>query len=162
MKTKVDQLTTSSVDSLLAKVRSLGSRPLADFNKYEALDLVDALQKLAHDTHHEKEAYYRLAFETLRGKLSQTDAMFRNYLLPIFGDKDHEKILDIVGKVEKSAHRSGSPMPNRFRPSSAPYAAVRCFNCNRLGHMRNACPRPPRVSNSFRNRPAPSSASEKS
>ena len=34
-----------------------------------ALELVDALKNAAHDSKHEKEVYYRLFFETLRGKL---------------------------------------------------------------------------------------------
>ena len=48
-----------------------------------------------------KEGYFRLVYETLRGKLDQPNQMFRSFLLPLLGDKDHEKILGIVAKVEK-------------------------------------------------------------
>ena len=61
----MDTLTKSSVDNLLKRLLSLTSRPLVEFNKYEALELVDALKNAAHDSKHEKEAYYRLVFEML-------------------------------------------------------------------------------------------------
>ena len=61
----MDTLTKSSVDNLLKRLMSLTSRPLVEFNKYEALELVDALKNAAHDSKHEKEAYYRLVFEML-------------------------------------------------------------------------------------------------
>ena len=79
-------MTAFTTDSLLQKIQRLASRPLAEFNKYVAFEMVDALQKAAHDSGHEKEAYFRLAFETLRSKLGHSHAMFRNYLLPLFGD----------------------------------------------------------------------------
>ena len=49
-------MTTSSVDNLLAKINNLASRPSPEFNKYEALDLLDALNNAAHDAHHNKAA----------------------------------------------------------------------------------------------------------
>ena len=102
LKEAMDTLTKSSVDNLLKRLMSLASRPLVEFNKYEALELVDALKNAAHDSKHEKEAYYRLVFETLRGKLDQPSDQFRNFIFPLLCDKDHEKVLDVVAKVEKS------------------------------------------------------------
>ena len=134
----VDSFTVTSVDNLLKRICSLASRPIADFNKYEALEVLDALHKAAHDIKHEKEAYYRLAFDMLRAKIDQPDALFRNFLLPIFGDKDHEKILDLIAKVEKTnqRHPSRDPVPTT---RVAPYSRVRCYSCGRLGHVRANC-----------------------
>ena len=113
-------LTKSSVENLLRRLVSLASRPLVEFSKYEALELVDALKNAAHDSKHGKEAYYRLVFETLRGKLDQPNDQFRNYIFPLLGDKDHEKVLDVVAKVEKNNIRhmqkssgSGGVLKNR-------------------------------------------------
>ena len=50
MKEAMDTLTKSSVDNLLKRLMSLASRPLVEFNKYEALELVDALKNAAHDS----------------------------------------------------------------------------------------------------------------
>ena len=127
LKKAMDTLTKSSVDNLLKRLMSLASRPLVEFNKYEALELVDALKKAAHDSKHEKEAYYRLVFETLRGKLDQPSDQFRNFIFPLLGDKDHEKVLDVVAKVEKSNLRqiqkssgAGGVSKNRSYLSSRP------------------------------------------
>ena len=91
------------MDGLLTKIKSLASRPIVEFNKYEVLDLLEALKNTACDVRHEKGGYFRLVYETLRGKLDQPNQMFRSFLLPLLGDKDHEKILGIVAKVEKKA-----------------------------------------------------------
>jgi hypothetical protein len=138
----LDTFTKSSVDSLLKRVLSLASRPLAEFNKYEALDLTDALKNAAHDTKHPKEGYYRLVFETLRAKLDQPAVQFRNPILPLLGDKDHERVLDMVAKVEKNNQRQMAK-----KPSSSPDGATRkrpdqearCFYCNKTGHFRFNC-----------------------
>ena len=140
----MDTLTKSSVDNLLKRLMSLASRPLVEFNKYEALELVDALKNAAHDSKHEKEAYYRLVFETLQGKLDQLSDQFRNFIFPLLGDKDHEKVLDVVAKVEKSNLRqiqkssgAGGVSKNRSYPSSGP--PRRCFYCNKPGHIKAQC-----------------------
>ena len=103
MKADVDTLSCASVDSLLTKIKSLASRPIMEFNKYEVLDLLEAMKNTAHDVRHEKEGYFRLVYETLRGKLDQPNQMFRSFLLPPLGDKDHENCGEsgIVAKVEK-------------------------------------------------------------
>lgn len=62
-------LTKSSVENLLKRLMSLASRPLVEFNKYEALELVDALKNAAHDSKHEKEAYYRSSLRRCEGSL---------------------------------------------------------------------------------------------
>ena len=144
LKEAMDTLTKSSVDNLLKRLMSLASRPLVEFNKYEALELVDALKNAAHDSKHEKEAYYRLVFETLQGKLDQLSDQFRNFIFPLLGDKDHEKVLDVVAKVEKSNLRqiqkssgAGGVSKNRSYPSSGP--PRRCFYCNKPGHIKAQC-----------------------
>ena len=71
------------MDDLLKRLMSVASRPLVEFNKYEALELVDALKNAADDSKHEKEVYYCLVFETLRGKLDQPSDQFRNFIFPL-------------------------------------------------------------------------------
>ena len=94
-------LTKSSVDNLLKPFLSLASRPLVEFNKYEALKLVDALKNAAHDSKHEKQAYYRLVFETLRGKLDQLSDQFHNFIFPLLGDKTTRRSLMLQPKSRR-------------------------------------------------------------
>ena len=99
VKRKVESLTTSSLENLLGRIRNLPSRPIAEFSRFEAMELLEAIKNATHDSKNEKANYYRLTYETLRSKLhSCSDAQFR----PLLGYKDQEKILDIMAKVENS------------------------------------------------------------
>lgn len=102
MKADKETLSCAPVDSLLTKIKNLASRPIMEFNKYKVLDLLEALKNTARDIENEKEGYFWLAYETLRGKLDQPNQMFPNFLQPLLGDKDHEEIFGIVAKVEKT------------------------------------------------------------
>lgn len=102
----MDAFFGASVDSLLSKIKNLASRPIVEFNKYEAMELLEALKNTAHDVRHEKDGYYRLEYETLRGKLELPNNTFRNFLS---GDKDRERILEVVAKVEKTNRRHFQP-----------------------------------------------------
>ena len=90
----------------------------------------------------EKVGYDKLAYETLRGKMSESDEIFRNYLLPLLSDKDQEKITAMVAKVEKHDRRVriGSSPTARKTPIS-PYQTVRCFYCDHFGHFCASCPK---------------------
>ena len=137
----MDALTKSSVDNLLEKIRHLASWPVPEFNRFEALDLLKALKNAAQDAKHEKAGYYCLTFEILRGKVYEPNDQFRNFLLPLLGDKDQEKVLEVVTKVEKNNRRKftrQNPGPGR-RAMVAPYTGVRCYYCNRPGHIQINC-----------------------
>ncbi len=160
----MDLLTSaSSVPSLLKKIMTLASRPLVEFNKYEILDLVEALKNASHDAQHDKANYFRLVYETLRGKLDHTDAQFRALLLPLLGDKDYEKVLDVVAKVEKRASRHNyRAQPNETEVRRwTPYSVngLRCFSCGRVGHFQANC-RLRRRGRSFLGRGRPLSAAQ--
>ena len=63
----------------------------------------------------------RLTCETLRSKLhSCSDAQFRQLLLPLLGDKNQEKILDIMAKVEKSNRNRQGRGFSRPRTEASP------------------------------------------
>ena len=138
----MDELTTSSVDGLLEKIRLLASRPISEFNRFEALNMLEALKNAAQDAKHEKAGYYKYTFETLREKVALPNDQFRNFLLPLWGDKDQERVLDVIAKVEKNNRRN--PVRQDFRAAgravSAPYyRPLRCYYCNRLGHVKLHC-----------------------
>ena len=47
------------------------------------------------------EGFYKVAYHTARERMDLPKDQFRSLLLRLIGDKDHEKVLDIVSKVEK-------------------------------------------------------------
>ena len=118
----MDALTKSSVDNVREKIRHLASQPVPEFHRFGALDLLEALKNAAQDTKHEKAGYSRLTFETLRGKVDEPNDQLRNFLLPLVGNKDQEKVIEVVTKVEKNNHRKfmrQNPGPGR-RAMAAP------------------------------------------
>ena len=98
----IGTLTNASVENLVQKMLDYASSSLSEFNKFEALAMVYTLQNNAHVNKQEKEKYYRFAYQTIRAKVDIPTDQFRSLLLRLFGDKEHEKIFDIVTKVEKS------------------------------------------------------------
>ncbi|CAH3147770.1 unnamed protein product [Porites evermanni] len=68
LKKSMDALSRCLVDNPLEKIRHRASRLVPEFNRFEALDLLEALKNAAQDTKHEKVGYFRFAFDTLGGK----------------------------------------------------------------------------------------------
>ena len=46
--------------------------------------------------------YYRVMFVSLSGKVDEPNNQFAKFLLPLLGDKDQEKVLEVVTKVENN------------------------------------------------------------
>ena len=137
MTSKIESLAASLVDSLLTKIRNLAYRPIPEFNKFEALELLETLKNAAQDVRHKKTGYFQLTFDTLWTKMNQSNEQFHNFLLPLLGDKDHEKILEIVAKVKKT-HRHILGKQGRAM-ATAPYSVFRCHYFGRPGHIRTNC-----------------------
>jgi low affinity Fe/Cu permease len=55
---KMEALTTSSSDTLLTKICNLASRSAANFSRFEAMDLREAIKNTAQDNKHERANYY--------------------------------------------------------------------------------------------------------
>ncbi|KAK3716426.1 hypothetical protein QZH41_000492 [Actinostola sp. cb2023] len=121
LKEKVETVTTATVDGMVKKVISYASRPVTEFNKHEVVEMMETLYHTAHDRSDTKEGYFRLAYHTIRGKIELPKEQLRHLVLRMVGDKDHERIFDIVAKVEK---QSRSTARNRFQDSS-PYQRPR-------------------------------------
>ena len=144
----VVELSRFSVDTMLKKVLDYASRPLPEFRKYEALEMVEALQNTARDNKHEKQDYYRLAYHTARSKIELPNDYFQSLILQLLGDKDHQKVFDAVTKVEKSWSKvRSSPYPSSYGPRG-PYgfqqtrslvSQIKCFYCRKWGHMATNC-----------------------
>ena len=87
----METMTKLSVESSLKKIMDYVSRRLSDFNKYESLEMLESLQHTAQVTKHERQKFYRLAYQTVRGKLDVPSDQLRSLVLRLLGDKDREK-----------------------------------------------------------------------
>ena len=110
----METVTKSSVESSLKKIMDYASRPLSDFNKCEALEMLGSLQHIAQATKHERQNFYRLVYQKVRGKSDVPSDQFRSLVLRLLGDKDHEKIFDCVTKAEKHYRPRSSDGPQLY------------------------------------------------
>ena len=131
----VDVFTKATVENVIIKIMTYASRLWSEFNKFEALDMVENLNNVLQEQKHAKHAYHRMVYQTLCRKMSVSTAQFRSSLLHLLGDKDHECIFDIVAKVEKrfqSRRHDITQGSNVNNPNQAfPYHQNigRCFCC---------------------------------
>ena len=57
LKESLESVTKASVEAVVRRILAYTARPLTDFNKYEALEMLETLQNTANDKHHEKSYY---------------------------------------------------------------------------------------------------------
>lgn len=77
----------------------------------------------------------------MREKIRVPDDQFKRYLEVLLGDKDRERVLEMMSKVDKSM-RSSSPDPacSTWRGRGGrTFRFVQCFNCHQFGHFERAC-----------------------
>ena len=110
--------------------------------------MLESLQHTAQDTKHERQNFYHLVYQTVRGKMDMPHDQLESLVLRLLGDKDHEKIFDVVTKVEKhyrQKSRDGVMAPydkgNRGRNlrDSASNRSAGCYYCGNFGHFRINC-----------------------
>ena len=100
-------VTNATPKNLVERILTDATHPFSEFKKYEVLEVLEILRNKAADGNHDKKKYYRLVYQTAREKVDSSKDHFKDLVTRLLGDKDHEKILDIVCKVEK-LHRKKS------------------------------------------------------
>ena len=142
LKQSVELVTNTTPENLVERILTYATRPLSEFNNYEVLEMLEILHNKASDGNHDKKKYYRLVYQTVREKVDSSKVLFKDLVMRLLGDKDHERVLDIVCKVEKSNRtksREREDGGTRVARSSRPFN-VRCYFCNRRGHIKANCP----------------------
>ena len=145
----LDELTKLSVATVIRRMLDYAARLLSEFNKYEAIDILETLQNTSRDNQDEKREFYRLVYQTARGKVDIPKEHFRALVLRLLGDKDHTKVYEAVAKVEKAMSTGGpwSGSSHRGRSSDVSYkgrgirstALVQCYFCGKYGHVMARC-----------------------
>ena len=82
---------------------------MEDFDKYKVLDMVEQLKNVAVDLKDKKADYLRSVYSTLQERVSKPKEQFRNYILTLIGDKDYEKMIESVNKIDKSFNEKQAP-----------------------------------------------------
>ena len=67
--------------------------------------MLEILHNKATDGNHDKKKYYWLVYQTVRESEDSSKDHFKDLVMRLLGDKDHEKVLDIECKVEKTNYK---------------------------------------------------------
>ena len=134
--------------AVIRKMLDYATRPLSEFNKYEAIDILETLQNTSRDNQDEKREFYRLVYQTVKAKVDLPKEHFRALVLCLLGDKDHAKVYEAVAKVEKAAGR-GTPWSGSFYRGRGGglsrgrgmrnSASIQCHYCRKFGHIMARC-----------------------
>eukprot|EP00794_Sanderia_malayensis_P014933 gene14933-16473_t len=150
------------VDQLKKDIVQYALRQPSDFDKYVALDMVERLKIVAQEKRDAKTAFYSTVYASLWQRIGCPAEQFRSYMLALLGDRDYERVVEAIGKVDKvfgaGDNQRGKSWPNHSRqqPPSlmsqplrpGPYQVPdrqqegrqrRCFICNATGHMAACC-----------------------
>ena len=139
---RLEESQKASVDSTLADIRLLLKAP--SFSKDQALDLLLNLKMVAKETNHPRAGFFDAAFRSLREKSVSPVVQFRKYMEVILGDKDQEKVLDMMSKVGKSMRLSTpgfNRVPERGRGHS--FRSVQCYHCRHFWPLSELLPGSP-------------------
>ena len=132
----------ATADSCLAEFRNLIKSPL--FTKDRALDRLLNLKMVAKEANHPKSGSFEAVFWALREKTGATNVQFTKYLEVLLGDKDHEKVLESIAKVDKAMRISSPPASRGFSyyrgAGRVNRSSVQCYYCYQFGHYQNSCP----------------------
>eukprot|EP00794_Sanderia_malayensis_P004209 gene4209-4770_t len=146
------------VDQLKKEIIQNALRQSSDFDKYVALSMVERLKLFTQEKRETKTAFYSTVYASLWQHIGCPPEQFGSYVWALLGDRDYERVVEAIGKVDKvfgagdSQHGKSWPnhpsqpppslMPHPPRPG--PYQALdrqqecqrrRCFICNATGHI---------------------------
>ena len=91
-----------SVGDLKKMVVQYALRQTCDFGKYKALELIENLKSVAIQRRDKKADYYSTVHVKLLERISKPAELFNSYVLSLLADRDYEKIIDAVAKVDKA------------------------------------------------------------
>ena len=111
------------------------------FDRYEAIELLQSLVRLTRNEAHDKANVYAAALDEVTARVDQLDnESLQRLLMGLLGDPVRAKIVKEANSILKSSTRAAAAPSRGLRYASPrPYRNVRCFNCNRFGHMAREC-----------------------
>ena len=141
LKALEDERARRSTEDALITLRRHLNRPLNTFDRYEAVELLQSLVRLARNEAHEKADTYAATLDEVKAR---ADLLHKESLQRLFvgllGDPVRAKAAKEATSILKSSSGfSAAPLLGFRYTRPKPYENTRCFNCNSFGHMAREC-----------------------
>ena len=101
-----------------------------NFSKSQVIDSLLSLKLISKERNHAKAGFYGSVFQAMSQKAVIPDDDFKQCLEVILGNKDDEKVMELMSKAEKAMRNS---RPNRRD------GGRRCYGCGGYGHFQATC-----------------------
>lgn len=133
------------MDSIKRDIVQYALRRSADFDKHLALEKTEHLKHVARDLKDKKADFYSSVYSTLLERIDKDGDQFKTYVLALLGDRDYERIIEAVSKVDKTFNKTPNPTTQNpiFIPRPAsPVLGIPPGNPHIQGHTLPSAPSP--------------------
>ena len=129
-----------TTEGTLVNLRRYLNHPNSAFDRFEALDILQALVRLAHTQAHQKVEEHAAALSEIRTRWdSLSSPKLQHLLLGLLGDPVRAKVAK-EAPPKSASKTSGQSHVGPIRPRPGmPFRQGPCFKCGRLRHFARTC-----------------------
>ena len=129
-----------TTEGTLVNLRRYLNRPNSAFDRYEVLDILQALMRLARTQAHQKPEEHAAALGEVRARQdSLSSPKLQHLLLGLLGDTIRAKVAKEAAS-KSASNTSGQSHVGPIRPRlGMPFGRGPCFKCGRLCHFARTC-----------------------
>ena len=114
----LEQKQQPTVDSIKRDIVQYALRQSTDFDKHLVIEKIEYLKHVARDLEDKKADYYSSVYSILLERINENEDQFKTYVLALLGDRDYERIIEVVNKVGKTFNKTTNP--STHNPALAP------------------------------------------
>ena len=105
----LEQKQQPSVDSIKRDIVQYALLQSTYFVKHLAIEKIEYLKHVTRDLKDKKADYYSSVYSILLEHINNNGDQFKTYVLALLGDRDYERIIEAVNKVDETFNKTTNP-----------------------------------------------------